>query len=359
MSDSVYYQLRDILDKMPNGFPSTEDGLEIRILKKIFTPEEAEIAVRMRMKYETADAMAARTGLDVAYLKEILPKMANQGQLFGVTLGEVKLFKLPPFAFGIYEWQVYRMDRELAEMCEEYFEREFGREFYRHAPALLKVVPVEQDLPRGTDVETYESVTRIIENAKAWAVGDCVCKKERAILGHRCDRPMEICMAVAPVENFFNNYFWGRPITKEEAYATLKKAEDAGLVHMTGNQKEGHIYICNCCECCCGVLRGYNQLNMPDAVAHSRFKAVVDPELCTSCEVCVDRCQVRAIDMKDAAEVNERCIGCGLCISTCPAEAITMVLREEQDILEVPADEKDWIRQRGKARGRNDYKELL
>ena len=37
MADEVYYRLRDILDKMPNGYPATEDGLEIKILKKIYS----------------------------------------------------------------------------------------------------------------------------------------------------------------------------------------------------------------------------------------------------------------------------------------------------------------------------------
>ena len=36
ISDHVYEQLADALDRLPNGFPRTPTGVEIRILKKIF-----------------------------------------------------------------------------------------------------------------------------------------------------------------------------------------------------------------------------------------------------------------------------------------------------------------------------------
>jgi hypothetical protein len=78
MSDNVYCQLRETLDKMPNGFPATSDGLEIRILKKIFTEEEAGIAALLKMKYENAKAVAVRTGRDSGYMKNMLAKMADQ-----------------------------------------------------------------------------------------------------------------------------------------------------------------------------------------------------------------------------------------------------------------------------------------
>ncbi|MBN2158334.1 MAG: 4Fe-4S binding protein [Spirochaetes bacterium] len=359
MADEAYYKLRDVLDKMPNGYPATKDGLEIRILKKIFTPEEADITARLKMKMETVEAIAARTGLDPAYLKKMLPQMADKGQIFGVTIGAATIYKLMPFAFGIYEWQLPRLDRELAELVEEYFEREFGEEFHRHGPSIGKVVPVEAEIPHGSVVEPYESLTALINNAKAWAVDECICKKEKALIGQGCGKPIEVCIGLAPIENFFDTFFWGRSITKEEALAVLKKAEDAGLVHMTTNQKQGQIFICNCCGCCCGVLRGINEKGMLHAMAHSNYRAVVDADACTGCGVCVDRCQVKAIDMNGIAAINERCIGCGLCVSACPAEAMKLVRRSPEEIEYVPNDEKDWIQKRSESRGRDDYRELL
>ena len=359
MEHEAYFQLRDVLDKLPNGFPATDDGLEIRILKKIFTVEEAGIAARLKMKFETADAIAARTGMEPAYLKKILPVMAGQGQIFQVIIGDATIYKLIPFVFGIYEYQLYRLDRELVELVEEYFKRDFGREFHGHAPSLMKVVPIEAEIPSGTVIEPYESVTRIIESGQSFAVADCICKKEKKMHGEGCDNPMEVCLGIAPLPDFFDNFFWGRTITKDEAFRILRVAEDAGLVHMTSNVREGHIYICNCCGCCCGMLRGLNEMGYHDAVARSNYRAAVDEEACTACGACVDRCQVKSIDLSDAASVNDRCIGCGLCVSACPVGAIAMVRRGEGEIPDVPRDDKEWARLRGESRGRKDYKELL
>ncbi len=359
MQESVFIQLRDILDKMPNGFPPTEDGLEIKILQKIFSEEEAGIAVQMKMMYEAPEAMALRTGMDESYLGVKLKEMADKGQIFGVTVGGATIYKLIPFVFGIYEWQLYRMDREFAELAERYFGREFGRELHGHGPSIGKVVPIEMEIPAGTVVEPYESISAIIENAKSWAVDECICKKEKDLLGRGCDAPREVCIGVAPLENFFDTFFWGKPITKEEAFGILKLSEEAGLVHMTTNQRQGQIFICNCCGCCCGMLRGINEMGKLHAIAHSNYRALVDADLCTACGVCLDRCQVRAIDMTEAAAVNDRCIGCGLCVTTCPTDAILLVRKEDHELEYVPEDEKDWMRKRAESRGRDDYRELM
>ena len=42
---TVYRKLQKYLDRMPISYPETESGVEIRILKHLFTPEEAEIAL--------------------------------------------------------------------------------------------------------------------------------------------------------------------------------------------------------------------------------------------------------------------------------------------------------------------------
>lgn len=359
MTDDIYRKLARILDSMPNGFPPTDDSLEIRILKKIYTPEEADITTKLKMKFETPEAIASRTGLDAGYLREMLQKMANQGQIYGVTIGDAKIYKLAPFVFGIYEWQLNRLDRELSEMVEDYFKRDLGPEFFDNKPALMKVIPIEKEIPAGSTIEPYESAATLIEGAKSWAVGECICKKERGLMGHPCSKPTEVCMALAPLEHYFDDYFWGRPITRDEALGILKMAEEEGLVHMTSNVRNGHIYICNCCECCCGILRGMNELGHPEVLARSNYRAVVDPDLCTACGACLDRCQVRAIDIDSVAAVNDRCIGCGLCVSACPVEALAMVRRDDSEIEDVPVDDKDWNIKRARSRGRDDYRELL
>ncbi len=360
MSDNIYIKLRDLLDTIPNGYPSTEDGLELRILEKIFTEEEASITLQLKLDWETPDAIAMRTGMDADFLKTKLEKMQSRGLIFGARIGAVKLYKLLPFVFGIYEMQLYRLDEELVEMCEHYMDTAFGEEFYEHSPSLLKVLPIEEEIPSDSSIEPYESITGIIENAKAWAVGDCICKTEKGIMGEPCEKPVEVCMGIAPIENFFEGHFWGRPIDKDEAFKILRQAEEAGLVHMTNNFKDGHFAICNCCSCCCGILRGMNELDKPNATASSNYLPAVDEDLCTACGICLDRCQVRAINLEDYAEINERCIGCGLCVTTCPTEALSMVRRSEENILDVPKNEKEWFAKREMARkGSDKYRQLF
>ena len=119
MSNDVYKKLASTLDEMPNGFPSTDDGLEIRLLQNIFDPEEAEVFCNLKLNFETAEQIAERTGLPLEGLEEKLAVMMDKGQIFGINLDGIKFFKMLPWVFGIYEYQLPHMERELAEMCDE------------------------------------------------------------------------------------------------------------------------------------------------------------------------------------------------------------------------------------------------
>ena len=239
----------------------------------------------------------------------------------GADVGGIALFRMVPWAFGIYEFQLPHMDREMARMCDEYMST-LRKQFFKSQPQLMQVVPVEKEISGRQETLAYEQVSHIIENSRSFMVFDCICKKEQHLLDKGCDKPLEVCTAYAPVPGVFDSRPYGRPITKKEAYAVLDTAEAAGLVHLTWNVQNGHYFICNCCGCCCNVLKNISQSGMPASeVINSYYYAEIDPERCTVCGTCrEERCQVGAIEAGDEAYrvVREKCIGCGLCVATCP-----------------------------------------
>jgi electron transport complex protein RnfB len=355
MVDDIYHKLAKILDTLPNGFPATESGVEIKLLRKVFLAEDAELFCDLRLKFETAEQISKRTGRDLEGLDERLQTMGKKGQIFAIDLGGTWLYKMLPWVFGIYEFQLDRLDREFCELMEEYGAT-FGRQFFSGKPQLMQVIPVEKEIKSEHLALPYEQVSNIIENSKSFRVMDCICKKEKGIMGEPCDRPMEVCMSFAPVPGIFEKGEWtGRVISKEEAYRILAEAEENALVHLTWNMQDGLFFICNCCGCCCGVLRSINEMGIPAGdVVNSHYYAVIDPNECISCGVCADeRCQVGAIEEGEDYNVvvAEKCIGCGLCVSTCPQEAIKMVRKDEKDIATPPQDEAEWFEERGLQRG--------
>jgi len=301
------------------------------------------------------EQIAERTGHPLEGLEEKLTTMWERGQLFGADIGGTMVFKMVPWAFGIYEFQLPQMDRDLAEMCEEYMDV-YGKQFFENKPQLMQVIPIEREIQDKQEALPYEKVSSIIENGQSFMVMDCICKKEQGLLDNPCEKPLEVCTAIAPVPGVFdNNFMGGRVISKEEANKVLSKAEDEGLVHLTWNTETGHFFICNCCGCCCGVLRGINKLGIPaSTVVNSHYYAEIDPDVCEACGTCADkRCQVNAIEEGEDVYrvVKEKCIGCGLCVTTCPSEALQLLRKQPEELVPPPQDEMAWYEERGHQRG--------
>ncbi|MFH1113866.1 MAG: 4Fe-4S ferredoxin, partial [Pseudomonadota bacterium] len=256
MNDEVYHKLAKVLDTLPNGFPATESGIEIKILKKIFTPEEADLFCDLRLAEETAAEIAGRTGRPVKGLEEKLVEMGERGEIAAFRSDGAWKFRMVPWVIGIYEFQLKRMDREFAELCEE-FSMHWGANFLRHGlqPQIMQVIPVEKEIPVKQEALTYQQVSNLIEQSKSFMVNECICRKKQGLLGMPCSKPLEVCLAMHTDPGLLENSALaggGKIITKEQAYEVLRTAEEAGLVHMTSNVESGHWFICNCCECCCG-----------------------------------------------------------------------------------------------------------
>jgi ferredoxin len=352
VTDEVYKKLAAVLDTLPNGFPETGSGIEIKILKKIFTPEQAVMFCELKLTMETSDEIAARTGRDTAQTGALLETMREDGQVFSVKFGDMRWYKMMPWVFGIFEFQLHRLDKEMAELVDEF--EEYSKKFFSIKPQLMQVLPVEEEISAAQTALPWERVSSIIEHGQSFRIIDCICKKKKELLGKPCNRTVRVCMAIAPVPGIFEDDEQGRVISREEAYSILKKSEEEALVHLTGNTQFGQFYICNCCSCCCGILGSIDRYGIPaSSVVNSQYYAEIDRDACTGCGICAsERCQVRAIEEGDSFKViKDRCIGCGLCISACPASAITLIRKPEHEISIPPLTENEWFDERGKNRG--------
>lgn len=344
---SVYRLLARRLDALPNRFPATGSGVELRLLAKLFAPEEAAIAVVMGLALEPAAGIAARAGVDPRDARNDLKKMAGKG-LIDLKKGEGEfVFALKPFVVGFYETQLSRMDAEMATLFDQYFAETRGG-ILRDVPSLHRVIPVGKAIAFQIEIHPYERAGDLLEGARSWAVRDCICRVQQRLVGKGCDRPVEACLVFSQIENAFDRSKVDRVITKEEALQILLTTEKAGLVHTAGNYRDGIDYICNCCTCCCGILRGIAEFGITTAVARSDFHIVAETESCTACGNCVDRCQFKALSIPDGAVVVDykQCVGCGLCVAVCSTDALRLERRPSGEMSPPPADISEWRSQR-------------
>ncbi len=361
MTEEIYRKLAHRLDSLPNGFPPTEDGVELRLLEKLFSPEEAELASNLRLTLETPQDIAARLGRERQEIKPMLKEMARNGLIRAGRAEHGLGYGLMPFVVGIYEYQLPRIDAEFAQLFEDYYRKGFTQGLAIE-PAFHRVLPVNETVRNDMAVYPHESAAAIVENAQAWGVQDCICRVQKDLIGDPCDHPVDVCMVFNQRPGVFDDIPQIRSLTKEESFATLQRAADAGLVHSVSNSQDGSTYICNCCTCSCGILRGMADLGMANVVARSAFVNMVDPDLCAGCETCVDYCQFDALSLEPADAYIQisatRCVGCGVCVPVCPDHALTLVRRPEDEVLPVPATHADWLQERATARG-IDLKEVL
>jgi ferredoxin len=183
-------------------------------------------------------------------------------------------------------------------------------------------------------------------------VVDCICRKQKALIGDPCEHPIEVCMTFSETPGAFDDSPTVRALSQEEALETLHQAAEAGLVHSVSNTQEGIWYVCNCCTCSCAILRGMADLGVANVVARSAFVNQVDDAACVACGLCVDSCPFGALSMGEAARVdNVSCVGCGVCALVCPEGALSLVRRPEAEVLPTPVNERDWMAERAAARG--------
>jgi len=340
--DKVYRELQRHLDSMPVGFPETASGVEIRILKQLFSPEEAKIAVQLPFSpkaSESLDSIADRLGMSgnaKNQLEQILDGMVSKGLLHFKREENMKFYSSIQWMIGIYEFQVNKLTRELFFDIVQFSLEAYGGETFSTKIPQLRTIPVEQSFTPEHLVANYDHVKKLVDAAEGpFAVADCVCRQAQDLLGNPCRATSrrETCLGFGEFAQLYIDEGWGRQISKEELLGIIEQNAKDGLILQPSNSQAVE-YICSCCGCCCALLLGTKMSRHPVRYHSSNFYVEIDPELCTGCGTCVDKCQMDAITLvEEKSQLNlDRCIGCGVCAVNCPSAAITLQQKGEEHI---------------------------
>ena len=334
----MYDQLADYLNAMPVGAPKTAELMEI--LKIVYTEEEAELAVKLPFLPMTLDALADRTGMDEAKLESMLKSMVKKGIVFEELGADEPLYRLLPTVVGFSEtpfWGGHRTPEaeKLAPLWLKYARDAFYHEVGGLSDTpLTRVIPVQESIADDRKVTTYEKLAEKVKETSYQAVAHCPCRLMRKYSDEApCDHSTENCLHFGSLGRYIVANGMGREITVDETMDILKRSNEEGLVHITGNHKDEIDTICNCCSDACIFLTGLMVQGEKNMFARSNFVSIINQETCAECGTCAERCPVDAITQDDGpAEIDaQKCIGCGVCYPTCPSESITLAARPDAE----------------------------
>lgn len=353
----IYRKLQQHLDKCPTGFPATESGIEIKILKRLFTSEEAQIAINLSTSFpEKLNKIHRRlksTGILYEELEQKLDAMIQKGLILGGDvfrmLGPGKYYSNAQYLVGLHEFSLNKLDEELVRIKEEYFNSdEYLNEFFNPlTPFQFRIVPVKRSISSLQNVSNFDDIYQIVKNSEGpFAVMDCICRKNNDIKGEPCIKThlRESCISLNEGASSSLAAGVSREINKKELLERLRIVQKEGLIFNPSNSQKPH-FICTCCGDCCEVLSALRRLPKPVDYINSNYFVNIDLETCEGCETCMDRCYMQALKIIDGvSRVDlDRCIGCGNCVSTCPSNSMQL-LKKENEIIP-PKDLQDLLTQ--------------
>ena len=178
MNETSYRKLAAHLDQLPGGFGPSETGAEIRLLRGLFSVEEAELAIHLTLDREKADVISKRANLPLSEVKQRLDEMSNKGLIFSVHLEDGSiLYQAVPFVIGIYEFQVNKLNEQHLQDLADYRSTQKERPKAQTIPQ-MRTIPVGESIETHLQVFPYEQVNELVKANDRFAVAPCICRRQ-------------------------------------------------------------------------------------------------------------------------------------------------------------------------------------
>ena len=347
--ENVYRALGAKIDNLPTRAPWNETFHSI--LKELYTPEEADLVVKLPYTLSSLDRIARITKIEKARLRTMLEQLCKKGLVMDIWNEKDKQYHyMPsPLVIGIFEFTMMRTGdglntKQWAKLFHEYMSEEgsFYTANLSHGEkvSVMRVIPVEETIRTDEHIEflDYEKATSLIESADRFALALCSCRNEKFHEGKKvCDTPLDNCSLFGIGADMAIRNNLAREVSKSEMMENFARSLELGLVFCMNNAHKP-LNVCHCCKCCCNALAGLSRFGYPNAVISSRFISTIHGDTCTGCGKCVDVCPVNATSLTSAndpkkpkrkkGQVNaELCLGCGVCAYKCPTHSIEMISR--------------------------------
>lgn len=339
----IYRKLQQHLDKQVTRFPQYKSGADISLLMCVFSPEQAELAVNLTYKFESAKQIYERVKDIVGSAEDLEHKLDEIVMKGGIGYTEkegVSHYRNIPLSNGIFEHNLDRLTPEFVNAFNEFKKDMFGWGLSVLGTKVdqVRTIPIEKSLTPEHHVANYDQLEHLIKSTNnPIVVSECICRQHKKVEGQPCKTTTrdEVCLSFEHTAKCFIKQNLGRQVSKEEALEISRQNQKEGLVLNTGNSQEIE-FVCGCCGCCCLAITGISQMPRPAQFYTHNYYATVDPDLCVGCGKCVDVCVMKANKLGDKNKTSEvnlyRCIGCGNCITRCPQKARKLKKKKKETI---------------------------
>ena len=229
--DQIYRKLQQHFDKETVGFPATESGYEINILKHLFTTEQAKAVIYLTYKVEPIEKIFQRVetgGSSAEELERHLDECAKYGVITHRIKNGVKHYGTLHYLIGMAEAGMYKgATPEWSVAVRKYMEDgRFLHKFLNSKVSQMRTIPIEQSITQEHHIGSYDALKELIEKSPGpFSVYPCICRENSKNAGHPCKKTSrtDTCMAFNNTAKNTIEFAGAHEISREEALEILRK----------------------------------------------------------------------------------------------------------------------------------------